>query len=47
VCSDEFDERDLALVAYMNDQPILVASNIEDHTVVADEVGRVVVVAHI
>jgi hypothetical protein len=34
-------------MAHVNDEPILVAADIEDHAVVADEIGRSIVAAHV
>ena len=31
----------------LNDEPILVAADIEDHSVVADEIGRPIVATHV
>jgi hypothetical protein len=36
---DELDESNLTLIAHVSDEPILVATIIEDDPIVADEIG--------
>jgi hypothetical protein len=38
MCSDEFHEHAAECVGNVHDQPILVAAEVEDHAVVADEI---------
>jgi hypothetical protein len=38
--SDEFDQSATECIRHMHDQPIFIATNIEDHPIVANEVDR-------
>jgi hypothetical protein len=44
---NELDEGNLTPIAHVSDKPVFIAADIEDHSVVADEIGRPIVAAYV